>query len=147
MNMQKRSNSGIILLIDDDLHEHNLLKNALNNMGAINNVRSFYNGSDALRFLNETQEVIFLILCDVKMPRMDGLEFKRQIEGNINLKVKAIPFIFHSSISSDAEIRTAYSLNIQGFIKKADMTETSDNLKTIIDFWKKCVHPSDLNVN
>jgi CheY-like chemotaxis protein len=79
------------------------------------------------------------------MPAIDGLQLKRLIEQTPELKECAIPFVFFSNSSSHAEIRAAYSLNIQGYFTKAATHEgTIDSLLRIIAFWANCVHPKDL---
>jgi CheY-like chemotaxis protein len=134
---------GLILFIDDDKDEHELFAHALKAIKIKNKVNVFTNGEDALEFIRNTKETIYLIFCDISMPKMDGIEFKRRIESDGDLKAKAIPFIFHSSSTSPVEVRTAYSLNIQGFIKKGDYQETAELFKSAFFFWSNCLHPKD----
>jgi CheY-like chemotaxis protein len=137
---------GTVVLVDDDKDEHTLFRLAMQELGLKNKMRSFYNGEEAFKYLQETQDDIFLIVSDLNMPQMDGLQLKRLIDQTPELKVAAIPFIFHSNSGSDAEIRTAYSLNIQGYFKKAmDQASTVQSLLRIVAFWTNCVHPKDLN--
>jgi CheY-like chemotaxis protein len=138
--------TGIFLFVDDDRDEHFLLKLAMKDLGLDNQLISCYNGTEALAYLKETKDEIFLILTDVNMPKMDGLELKRMVELIPELKAKAIPFFFHSNSASPAEVRSAYTLNIQGYLRKAiDMDGTINSLRRIIDLWTDCVHPKDLD--
>jgi CheY-like chemotaxis protein len=79
------------------------------------------------------------------MPKMDGLELKRRIESKSDVRARSIPFVFHSSQTSPAEIRTAFTLGIQGFIKKGDYKETVKLLITLFYFWSNCIHPKDVS--
>jgi len=56
-------------------------------------------GEEALLYLKDTTDDIFLILSDLNMPRMDGLKLKRMIDLPPDIKIKAIPFFFHSNTS------------------------------------------------
>jgi CheY-like chemotaxis protein len=137
---------GTFVFIDDDKDEHFLLKMAMKSLGLTNPVLCFSHGQEALSFLKESQEEIFVVLCDITMPKMDGLELKRIIDLTPELKVKCIPFFFHSSNDKPTEIRTAYSMNIQGYLMKApDLEGTIESLHRVIELWTDCVHPKDLN--
>lgn len=136
---------GVFVFIDDDKEEHFLLKMAMKNIGLGNQIVSCMNGQEAYNYLKETNDEIFIILSDMNMPIMDGLELKRLIEITPELKIKAIPFVFHSNSSSNAEIKAAYACNIQGYLRKAPSVEgTVKSLQRIIALWTDCVHPKDL---
>jgi len=142
----KEAPKGIIIFVDNDKDEHQLFKLAMEELGLKNKLHSFYNGKTAFEFIRETQHNIFLIYSDLNMPVMDGLQLKRIIDQTPEIKEAAIPFIFCSNSSSDAEIRAAYALNIQGFFRKStDQPSAIENLLRILSFWGKCVHPQDLS--
>ncbi|MBA3665838.1 MAG: response regulator [Bacteroidetes bacterium] len=136
---------GVFLFIDDDKDEHDLLEIAMKKTGLTNPIVNCFNGQEALNYLTTTKDSVFIVLCDLNMPQMDGLELKRRIEMLPELKTKAIPFVFHSNTSSTAEIKTAYSLNIQGFIPKSVSIEgTVSSLQRIVAMWTDVIHPKDL---
>jgi CheY-like chemotaxis protein len=136
---------GIFVFVDDEKDEHRLFKHALKSMGLSNQVVSFLSAREALVYLKDVKEPIFAIFSDLRMPVMDGLEFRRIIEMTPELKIRSIPFFFHSSIASNAEVKTAYSLNIQGYLKKAyDIEGTISSLEKVIALWTEVIHPKDL---
>ncbi|MCW3075963.1 MAG: histidine kinase [Bacteroidetes bacterium] len=136
---------GVFVFVDDDTDELMFLKEAVKALGLTNQVVCCINGLEALNYLKETEDEIFMIVSDLNMPKMDGLELKRMIEITPELKIKAIPFVFHSSTSRDSEIKSAYALNIQGFFNKAPTVEgTAKNLFKLFSVWTECVHPKDL---
>ncbi|MDF2437333.1 MAG: histidine kinase [Bacteroidota bacterium] len=138
--------TGVFLFVDDDPDEHELLQIAVKRSGYTNHCVFCSNGQEALDFLRTTNEEVFVVLSDLNMPVMDGLELKRAIENDNILKSKAIPFIFHSSTGNPEEIKTAYSLNIQGYFAKSMKLEgTIKSLNKIVDFWTDCIHPKDLS--
>lgn len=135
---------GKFLFIDDNVQEHLMFKNTLKNY-CDNEVVSAYDGEQAFEFLKKNKDPIFIIICDINMPKVNGLELKRLIEGTPELKLKAIPFVFHSTQSSSIVVKEAYALGIQGFIKKSDdISKSVNELDTIIKFWSSVVHPNSV---
>src|SRR4051812_39723889 len=106
----KAKSKGIIILIDDDQTEHELLQLALDDLGIKNELKFFFDAQTAFNFLKKTKERTFIILCDINMPKIDGIELKRMIEGTPELKIKSIPFFFHSNAATETEVKAAYSL-------------------------------------
>ncbi len=138
----------MFVFIDDDQDEHHLFSMAMESLELDNKVQSCYNGVEAFKYLRETDDNIFAILADINMPKMDGLELRRMVDMTPELKVKAIPFFFHTNSSTAAEVRAAYAMGIQGYLKKADSLEgTATSLKNIINLWTNVVHPKDLEAS
>ena len=135
---------GLILFIDDDQDEHVFFENTINKLKIENAVKYFQNGVDALDFLRNTNDDILLIISDINMPKMGGLELKKRIEDDAELNARSIPFIYHSNFTNPSEVRAVFTLNIQGFIKKGDYSETETMFKAILYFWSHCIHPRDL---
>jgi CheY-like chemotaxis protein len=69
-------------------------------------------GPEAIEYLKTTTDEIFLILADINMPKMDGLQMKRIIELTPEIKSKAIPFFFHTNSTNPSEVRAAYDQGI-----------------------------------
>ncbi|MDQ3108626.1 MAG: response regulator [Bacteroidota bacterium] len=138
--------TGIFLFIDDNKDEQELFKSAIKALGLRNQLVCCFSGLEALNFLKQTKNDIFMIFCEVHMPKMDGFEFKRIIEKTIELKMKSIPFFFHSGKCTETEIKIAYTLDIQGFLKKAnDLEGTIRSLYHVISLWTDVVHPNDVS--
>ncbi|MCW3105371.1 MAG: histidine kinase [Bacteroidetes bacterium] len=137
--------SGIFLVVDDDPDEHELFTIAMAQLGLANKIVIRNNGKEALDYLKSTDTETFVILSDMDMPVMGGLEFKESIENDPELKGKAIPFIFHSNAGQREDIIKAYTLNIQGYFAKAmTLDGTIASLEKIIAFWTDCIHPKNL---
>lgn len=137
--------TGVFLFVDDDTAEQTLLKIAVETLEYTNKIVFCFNGLEALEYLKKTTEKTFLILSDLNMPRMNGIELKQEIENIPKLKLKAIPFIFHTSSCRLSEIKAAYSLNAQGYFQKAQSIDgTIYSLEKIISYWTNCIHPKDL---
>lgn len=136
---------GIFVLVDDDPDELVFMSRALKLIGCDNPIICLHNGAEAYQYLKTCRDEIFIIISDLKMPGMDGLELKRAIEATPELKLKAIPFFFHSNSGTVSEVKTAYTLNIQGYLQKAPTLEGSaETMYKLVSLWVDCVHPREL---
>ena len=135
---------GPIISIEDDPDDQYLLKSVLEEIKVPNDVLFFNNGLEALKYLEVTKEQPFLILCDINMPVMNGLELRQYIDGNAYLKKKSIPFVFLSTSGNSKLVEVAYESTIQGYYKKASGFDSFKNqIELIIEYWKACLHPNN----
>jgi CheY-like chemotaxis protein len=136
---------GKLILIDDELYERELFKIGLEGLDYIIDFEYFNNAPDALEYLRKIDGEIFLIISDMSMPTMTGLDLKKAIDADDELKGKAIPFIFASNSILKDEVAAAYAYGVQGYFKKPpDMKETSEMLETIIRYWMISKHPNNV---
>lgn len=135
--------NGLILLIEDDTDDQEFIKDALQLLGTKNEMKIFENGQSALDFLNTTEIQPFLILSDLNLPVMNGLQLKSEIFKSDYLRCKSIPFIFLSTSAEIKAVKEAFDLGAQGFFIKENTFQALQNqLKGIIDYWKHCRHPN-----
>jgi CheY-like chemotaxis protein len=136
------SKTGPIIIIDDDPDDQEMIHRVISKMNLENEVKKFFDGEDALRYLLSTQDRPMLILCDINMPLLNGLEFKQNIESNSLLKKRAIPFVFLTTTANPDQIARAYSLCVQGFFNKGQSyNDLKERLHQIIGYWKNCEQP------
>jgi CheY-like chemotaxis protein len=134
---------GPIISIEDDADDQYLLKSVLEEMNLPNPLHFFENGLDALKYLEATREQPFLILCDINMPVMNGMELRKVIDNNEYLRRKAIPFIFLSTSGSPPLVEEAYRFTIQGFYKKQNnFQDFKAQIELIVGYWESCLHPN-----
>ena len=132
---------GPIIIVDDDTDDQHIYAEVIKSMGIPNPIRFFDNGKAALHYLSTTPEQPFIILSDINMPQMNGLEFKEAIQADEFLRVKGIPFVFISTNADGSVVTKAYVLSVQGyFIKPSSMDEIRVMLKNIFDYWELCKH-------
>ncbi len=137
--------SGPLVLIDDDPDDMGLLLDVLKRIGVEGPFRLFDDCSDAMEYLKSTTEDPFLIICDVNLPVMSGLEFRRAINSDDYLRKKSIPFVFLSTAAMKAQVLEAYDLTVQGyFVKPFTMSEMEKTLTSILNYWYHCVHPNSI---
>jgi CheY-like chemotaxis protein len=136
---------GPILVIDNDADDQELIRLAFKAINTPNKIITFTDGAEALDYLSSTSENPFLIISNVRMPRMDGLTLRKEINSNEQLKKKSIPFIFLSELADPDEVNEAYRLNVQGFfIKPNSLDALEKKLSIIVNYWENCVEPNKL---
>ncbi|HUC82487.1 MAG TPA: response regulator [Flavisolibacter sp.] len=135
--------SGVILYIDDDPDDQEVIAQVFQELGVANKIVGLHDGEEALQYL-KTEEPPFLILCDYKLPRMDGTTLRRTIEADEELKAKAIPFVFVSTTVSKAMVEEVYNMNVQGLFEKGSrFEEIKEVMGQIYNYWQVCKHPNN----
>src|SRR4051812_8809100 len=112
------SNRVTILLVDDDEVDIMGVKRAFRSSNLENNIVIAANGLEALEKLRDGQSVPhpYLILLDLNMPRMNGIEFLEETRGDPGLS-SAVIFVLTTSGAAEDK-RQAYARNIAGYIVK-----------------------------
>ena len=134
---------GPILIIEDDFDDQDILKEVFEDLQIPNTILFFGTCMEALDYLLSATEKPFLIISDINLPAMTGLQLKKQINNNDYLRNKCIPFIFLSTSPDHLAITTAYDVQAQGyFIKPPRIGELKEMMALIIGYWKFCSNPS-----
>ena len=137
------AHNGPIIIVDDDLHDIDVVTAAITELGFKNPIRSLTGAKSAMDFLGSTTDIPFIILCDIRMVEMNGLEFRNAVNQNDYLCKKSIPFIFLTAAVSQEIVNIAYDLTVQGFIiKPRTFEDLKSKLHTVLNYWTECVHPN-----
>jgi two-component system response regulator len=119
------SNSPIeILLVEDNIHDAELTIRALKKVNLANNLVHVQDGEEALNFIfgkgqyadRDIQQRPKVILLDIKMPKVDGIEVLRQIKTNET--TKAIPVVIMTSSREEQDLITSYQLGVNSYVVK-----------------------------
>ena len=133
---------GPIIFIEDDIDDQEVLTDVFKELDFANEIIFFTEGEKALKYLTETKIKPFIIFSDINMPRLNGIELRDKIRENKELEIKSIPYLFFSTSAEQNHVIDAYSKSIQGFfVKPSSYKEIKEVLKTIIEYWQKCVSP------
>lgn len=135
--------AGPIIIVEDDPDDQELIESAIRNVGVANKIVFFVDGETAFNYLKTTTELPFIILSDVNMPRLNGIEFKRRIDEDAKLREKSIPFVFFTTSINQESVTEAYTkMTVQGFFTKSySLEELNNTIRLIMDYWKVCRHP------
>src|SRR6478609_782657 len=125
-----------ILLVEDNMDDAGLTIRALKKHNLANNVLHLQDGEEALQVLlgGSFHQLPKLILLDVKMPKVDGIEVLRQIKSDVNLKV--IPVVMLTSSKEERDVIESYKLGVNAYIVKP--VEFNHFVKAVADmgfFW------------
>ena len=136
-----------IVVVEDDADDQYFIRTICEKLGITSDILFFDDGKKALNYLLTTQRRTFIILCDINMPIMNGLELRRHIQENEGLRKKSIPFVFLSTAARPKEVEEAYNLTVQGFfVKASQLSEMEKSLELILDYWLKCKHPNSVTL-
>ena len=129
-------NDGTIILIDDSASELRLCELALEDSKHDHTYLTFLDPISAYDYIESHIKEVFIIICDIKMPRMTGIELLEKINANRELRMQAIPFIFLSNSSAPEDIEKAYLLAAQGYFQKPlDLVDLTQIFELIISYW------------
>lgn len=112
-----------ILLVEDNIHDAELTIRALRKVNLANNLMHVKDGAEALDFIfgkdgddDGSSHIPKVILLDLKMPRVDGIEVLRQLKSRESTKM--IPVVMMTSSKEEQDIVTSYNLGVNSFIVK-----------------------------
>ena len=129
-----------VLLIDDDEVDVMTVKRAFQKNNITNPLYVASNGVEALALLrsNELPKLLpgqrRLILLDMNMPKMGGIEFLRELRADPELQT--LPVIVLTTSNEDKDIVEAYKFNVAGYIiKPVTFTKFVDLMATLNKYW------------
>lgn len=136
MNSLKR-----ILLVEDSPRDAEMALEALSSYHLANEVLHLRDGAEALDYLyrrgefaGHTNDHPSVILLDLKMPRVDGLEVLRQIKGDPALQT--IPVVVMTSSREESDLVQSYRLGVNGYVvKPVKFQEFVEAVKQVGAFW------------
>ncbi|MCW4470815.1 response regulator [Flavobacterium sp. MFBS3-15] len=123
-----------ILLIEDDEIEVMKFNRVLKSFEHSHRVVEADNGEDALVILKEKVIVPDIIVLDLNMPKISGIEFLDILKKNDALKY--IPAIILTTSSNHKDLLECYRLGIAGYVlKPLKYEDYVDRIKKLIDYW------------
>lgn len=134
------------LVVEDDDLDFKILTRSFKKLRLANPIIRAMDGSDALDILKgdngkEKLQQPYIILLDINMPKMNGLEFLKVMRADDNIK-HSIVFILTTS-NADSDLYQAYENNIAGYIIKKDPENGfMDAIKMIDSYWRVVQLPS-----
>ncbi len=113
-----------VLLVEDNPHDLELTLRALQRAGVTNRIHVARDGADALDFLfaegvhahRQWLEAPKLVLIDLKLPKVDGLEVVRRLKANP--RTKPIPLVVLTSSKEQRDVVESYDLGVNSYIVK-----------------------------
>lgn len=130
-----------ILLVEDNPDDVELALHALKKNNIVNHVEVVRDGQEALDYLfckgkysNSTHPLPGLILLDLKLPKVDGIEILKNIK--VDRKLKLIPVVVLTSSKEERDIIESYNLGVNSYIRKpVDFDQFVETVKHIGFYW------------
>ena len=130
-----------ILIVEDDVVDAMTIQRALKEINVTNKSSHVTNGEDALGYLqNDSEEIPCIILLDLNMPRMNGIEFLKKVKNED--KYKHIPVIVLTTSSEERDRMQSFSFGVAGFMTKPiDYMQFVNVVRTIDMYWTLSLLP------
>jgi CheY-like chemotaxis protein len=127
----------VILIAEDDDGHAELIKDGIKNSGVYNNIIRFSDGEEVLDFLSMSDirnarkvDKDYLLLLDIKMPKIDGIEVLKKIKSDDELK--DIPVIMLTTTDDPREVESCYKIGCNIYIvKPIDFLKFAETLKRL----------------
>jgi CheY-like chemotaxis protein len=113
-----RTSAVTIIMIEDDPGHARLIEKNIRRASVPNEIRAFRDGGSAVAYLSnpENQNDNYLILLDLNLPDMRGIEVLRTIKGDRRLRL--VPVIILTTTDDENEIRQCYELGANVYVTK-----------------------------
>ncbi|HEX9348958.1 MAG TPA: response regulator [Gemmatimonadales bacterium] len=130
-----------ILLVEDNANDAELTLRALKQRNLANQVHVCRDGAEAMDFFsNGAGPVPKVVLLDLKLPKVDGLEVLRRLKGDA--RTKAIPIVVLTSSREEPDIERAYALGANSYIvKPVDFEAFARAVSDVGLYWLLLNHP------
>lgn len=136
--------NGPVIIIEDDEDDQEILQEVFKKLNYPNELIFFFDGQEALIYLNKPTTLPFIILSDINMPKLNGFELRTKLKTDAELAIKCIPYLFFSTALNQKAVIDAYSMSVQGFfVKQSSMAELEKTISVIMEYWKRCAAPNN----
>ncbi|MBP6897341.1 MULTISPECIES: response regulator [Pseudacidovorax] len=130
-----------ILLVEDDKRDLELTLMALERSQLANEVITVRDGAQALAYLNQEGEFAdrgtgnpAVILLDLKLPKVDGLEVLEQVRANPSLR--SVPVVMLTSSQQESDVLRSYELGVNAYVvKPVDFKQFVSAIADLGVFW------------
>jgi len=135
-------NNNVLLLVEDNSDDVELTIYALKKNNIMTELAVARDGIEALDYLfgtgtftgRDTRDMPKVILLDLKLPKIDGLEVLKRLRENEN--TKSLPVVVLTSSKEEKDVIRSYQLGANSYIRKAvDFSQFFDDIREIVNYW------------
>ena len=135
-------NRKTILLVEDNANDEYLTLRALKKHNVANDVVVAHDGVEALDYLfatgahagRDTRELPLVVLLDLKLPKVDGLEVLRRVRGDE--RTRLLPVVILTSSNEERDVINGYKLGTNSYVQKpVDFTAFMDAVGQLGLYW------------
>jgi two-component system, chemotaxis family, response regulator Rcp1 len=124
-----------VILVEDNLADVELVKISVRELETAIDLVHVGDGQELLNFFQTaTLSEIAVILLDLNMPRVSGIDVLRHMQSDPNLK--KLPVVMFTTSNSKSDIMKCYELGAKAFVcKPLDIFEFNTSIRSIVEFW------------
>lgn len=130
-----------ILLVEDSAHDAEMTMRVLKKRGIVNEIAWVKDGVEAIEYLfcegeyaNRDNGLPKLVLLDMKMPRMDGLQVLKRLKSSE--KTQHIPIVMLTSSREEGDLMNSYLSGVNSYIvKPVDFEQFDETIAQIGMYW------------
>lgn len=86
--------NGAIIIVEDDKDDQEMFSDVFNELNCKNEIIFFDDGQEALAYLIENTAEPFIVFSDINMPKLNGIELRKKIHENEDIRLRTIPYLF-----------------------------------------------------
>ena len=130
-----------ILLVEDDAVDVMSVNRCFKQLKISNQLLVAGNGEEAMRILSQTETAMpCIILLDINMPKMNGLELLHHLKSSADLK--KIPVVMLTSSKEESDVSKCFELGVAGYMVKPVEYEAFVNIiELLCAYWSKSEFP------
>lgn len=131
-----------VVLAEDNPYDAELVRRTIERCDFVSGVHWVRDGIELLDYLRctgqydtrDSREIPRLVLLDLKMPRVDGLDALRELKADE--RMRSIPIVMMTSSGERRDVAEAYRLGVNSFVvKPVDANELHDAMMTLCTYW------------
>jgi len=129
-----------IILADDNKDHADLIKLSFNSLNISHDILHLNNGKEVLDFFDDLSnsngelDLPELLVMDLRMPKVNGIEVAKQLKNSD--KYSFIPIVILTSSENSSDISEAYNVNVNSYlIKPVEYSELSKLISNIYNYW------------
>lgn len=131
-----------ILLVEDNPDDELLILRELRRQNVVNKIAVVRDGVEALDYLfgegdhaeRDANDCPTLMILDLKLPKLDGLEVLRRVR--VDARTKLMPIVVMTSSDEEKDIVVSYSLGANGYVRKpVDFDEFREAVRHLHLYW------------
>lgn len=123
-----------ILLVEDNPDDEKLVIRALRRSNITNDIQVAHNGEEALNILFSDVPLPAVVLLDIRLPKIDGLEVLRRLRADDHTRL--LPIVVLTSSSEERDIVDSYHLGANSYVRKpVEVTKFTEAVKQLGLYW------------
>ncbi len=127
-------NNRPVLLVEDDTVDAMTVMRSFKELSITNNVEHKLNGVEALDYIKSAENKPCLILLDINMPKMNGIEFLENLKKDEELR--KIPVVMLTTSNDDKDKLESYNLGVAGYmLKPVDYQQFVQVMRSVNMYW------------